>query len=361
MENLIEKLKGLDKKVWIGVGIAAAVLILLIVVLLVGSGDSKPSGSTQGSSQGNSQVGTQVGTQAGTEGIGTENLGTEVIGTEMETEITTETEMGTETEMTESESQSESESESQSQNNNQGGNNVTQPEDVGGVEQSPVTTTPSGDEILGVGTKDNPYEDIPDSSTMTLTTVSVPAGQTLYYKIQRTAGMWFEISDPDLYVIDSAGKRHDSSFQVENGLASDFILFQIGNKGGAAKAFTLKFYDVKGSWENPEKLSGNGPFTKHLNAGDDVGYYYSMKAAQTGTLRIYMSATANSEMNIQNTDPNVTIARKFSEDVQTDDQGRNYIDFPVKAGEEIRIHVQAIKPTRGSIPATDITFEFAYQ
>lgn len=345
MENFIEKLKGLDKKVWIGIGIGAAVVIILIVALVIGLGNNKPTGGiTHGGSQGGIFGGTQGGA---TENIGTEVFGTEGLGTEMETEI------GTETEMTESESQSESQS--------QGGNTVTQPEDVGGVEQSPVTTTPSGEEILGAGSKDQPYEDIPDPSTMTLTTVSVPAGQTVYYSIQRTAGKWFEISDSDLYVIDSSGKRHDSSFQVESGLASDYILFQIGNKGGSAKSFTLKFYDVKGSWENPEALSGNGPFTKHLNAGDEVGYYFSMKAAQTGTLRIYMTATANSEMNIQNTDPNVTIARKFGEDVQTDENGRKYVDFPVKAGEEIRIHVQAIKPTRGSIPATDITFEFAYK
>ena len=55
MENLIEKLKGLDKKVWIGIGIGAAALIILIVALVVGLGGNKPAGgNTQGNSQNNS-------------------------------------------------------------------------------------------------------------------------------------------------------------------------------------------------------------------------------------------------------------------------------------------------------------------
>ena len=351
MENLIEKLKGLDKKVWIGIGIGAAVVIILIVALIIGSGNDKPSGSTQGSSQGNSQVGTQTGTQAGTEGIGTENLGTEVLGTEMTTEI--ETEISTETEMTESESQS------QVQDSNQGGNTVTQPEDVDGVEQTPVTTTPDGEEILGVGTADTPYEVIPDLDTMTVTTIEIPAGKTIYYAIQRVGGMWFEISDSDLYVIDSVGNRHDSGFVVENAMPNENVLFQIGNKSGSAKSFTLKFANIKGSWENPEVLNGNGPFTKHLNAGDEIGYWYSVTATKTGTVRIYMSATEDSELTVQNTDPNVTIGRKLTEDAQSDAKG-TYVEMPVTAGEEIRIHVQGIKPVRGSVPATDITFEFVY-
>jgi len=171
--------------------------------------------------------------------------------------------------------------------------------------------------------------------------------------------MWFEINDPDLYVIDSAGNRHDSSFTVENAMANEYVSFQIGNKGGAAKTFTLKFSNIRGSWENPEGLSGNGPFSKSLPAGDEVGHWFSVKAAQGGTLRIYMSATVDTEMSVQNTDPNKTIARKFTEDVQSDEKG-SYIEIPVSAGEEILIHIQAIKPTRGSVPATTATFELAY-
>lgn len=346
MENFIEKLKGLDKKVWIGIGIGAAVVIILIVALVIGLGNNKPTGGiTHGGSQGGIFGGTQGGA---TENIGTEVFGTEGLGTEMETVI------GTETEMTESESQSESQS--------QGGNTVTQPEDVGGVEQSPVTTTPSGEEILGAGSKDQPYEDIPDPSTMTLTTVSVPAGQTVYYSIQRTAGKWFEISDSDLYVIDSSGKRHDSSFQVESGLASDYILFQIGNKGGSAKSFTLKFLDIKGTWQNPERLSTAGQYVAHLSAGDEVGYHYKYIAEKKGTLRFYItSETSPGKCGLNVTNNNNMANRNFQAEVQEDSKGQ-YVELPadyVNAGDEIMIIVAAEK-YRGEIPAADVTWEIVY-
>lgn len=349
MENFIEKLKGLDKKVWIGIGIGAAVVIILIVALVIGLGNKKPTG---GNSQSGTQGGIFGGTQGGTENIGTEIFGSEGLGTEMETEI--ETEIGTETEMTESESQSESQS--------QGGNTVTQPEDVGGVEQSPVTTTPSGEEILGVGTADNPYEDIPDAETMTLTTISVPAGKTVYYSIQRTAGKWFEINDPDLYVIDSAGNRHDSSFQVEGGLASDYILFQIGNKGGSAKTFTLKFLDIKGTWQNPERLSTAGQYVAHLSAGDEVGYHYKYTAEKKGTLRFYItSETSPGKCGLNVTNNNNMANRNFQAEVQEDSKGQ-YVELPadyVNAGDEIMIIVAAEK-YRGEIPAADVTWEIVY-
>lgn len=352
MENFIEKLKGVDKKVWIGIGIGVAVLLILIIALVIGLGDkqtSKPGNGTQN--------GTQTGTETEggvTEVFGSEGLGTENIGTEITTEITTETELETET----------TESESESQTQGPGGTTVTQNPDVNGVTQTPTTTTPDGQEILGLGSKEQPYEVIPNLDTMSVTTVAVPAGQTLYYNIQRVGGKYFTINDADAYVITSNGTRYDASngkisFQVENAMANEYVSFQIGNKSGSAKTFTIKFSDPKGTQMNPEVLSGNGPFSKHLNEGDEVGYHYKLTAAQSGTLRIYMTASVETEMNVQNTNVNATVAQSFTQAVQTDEQGRKYMDFPVSAGEEIRIHVQAIKQGR-KIPAADINFEFAY-
>lgn len=348
MENFIEKLRSIDKKVWIGVGIGAAVIVILIVALVIGLGNNKPSGN-----HGNSQNGTQTGTE--TEGGITEVFGSEGLETEgVETEMTTETEMGTET----------TESESESQTQNSGGTTGTQNSGGNDEGQKPITTTPDGQEILGLGSKEQPYEVIPDLDSMSVTTVSVPAGKTLYYNIQRVGGKYFTIHDADAYVITSNGTRYDASngkvsFQVENAMANEYVSFQIGNKSGSAKIFTIKFSDPEGTQMNPEALSGNGPFSKHLNEGDEVGYHYKLTAAQSGTLRIYMTVSVETEMNVQNTNVNATIAQSFTQAFQTDEQGRKYMDFPVVAGEEIRIHVQAIKKGR-KIPASDINFEFAY-
>ena len=366
MENLIEKLKGLDKKVWIGIGIGAAVVIILIVALIIGSGNDKPSGSTQGSSQGNSQVGTQAGTQAGTEGIGTENLGTE-----MTTEI--ETEIGTETEMTESESQSESQSQGggNQSNNNQGGTTttpgvggttVTQPEDVDGVEQKPITTTPDGVEILGLGSKDEPYEVLSEATDtgVFFTTVEIPAGKTLYYRANKIGGMWINIDDPDLYVIDSANVRHDSGFVIEKALASDFVLLQIGNKGSSSKAFTIYFSDVKGSRQNPERVSSVGVYNKSLSSGNEIGYYYKYVAQQTGVLKFYVSGTKPSAISVTNYRNSANQTTNASEDVKTDANGLQYVQLEVNAGDEIEILVHAQRDGKGRYPATDITWEMKY-
>lgn len=358
MENLIEKLKGLDKKVWIGIGIGAAVVIILIVALIIGSGNDKPSGSTQG----NSQVGTQTGTQAGTEGIGTENLGTEAVGTEMTTEI--ETEIGTETEMTESESQSQSQGGGNQSNNNQGGTTttpgvggttVTQPEDVDGVEQKPITTTPDGEEILGAGSKEQPLEVIPDAEggSLVLETIEVPAGKTVYYLIQRVGGMYFNIEDSGLYVIDSAGNRHDSSFVIENAMANENVLFQIGNSSNSNKKFTLRFTNLDGTYQNPQVISELGA-SKSLAKGDQVGWYYKYKATATGTIRFYISYTKESDLIVTNL--NTSAVRNFTSDAN----GAEYIEIAVTAGDELLIQVCAVPDKRWQYPATDITWRGEY-
>ena len=351
MENFIEKLKSVDKKVWIGVGIGAAVIIILIIALVIGLGN-KPTGGNDGTESKGGFWSEMFGTEKDSE------IATEVFGTEEETEVGTE--IGTEVESTEV-----TESESENVTQGVGGTTVTKQEAVNGVEQQPITTKPNGEEIFGLGTESNPYYETPDIDTMTLTTVSIPAGDKLYYNIYRVGGMYLTISDADAYVITSDGVRHDASngvvsFKVESALSSDAVAFQIGNKSGTSKAFTLKFANLTGSQMNPEAISGNGPFTKHLDAGNDEGYYYQLNAAQGGSIRIYMTATANTEMNVQNNSSAGTVARSFTADVKTDEQGREYIELPVSAGDAIRIHVQAIKPTRGAIPATDITFEIAY-
>lgn len=348
MENLIEKLKTVDKKVWIGVGIGAAVVIILIVALVIGLGNSKPTGGNQGGSQHGSQAGSQ--TEGGlTEVFGSEGLGTEVLGTE-----TTETEMGTETEVTESESQTEG----------VGGTIVTKPEDVNGVEQQPVTTTPDGKEMLGDGTAANPFQ--PDfENSMSYDTIAIPAGQTVYYSFRGVGNMWLSVSDGDAYIIESNGTRHNASggavgFTVENAMANEFVTLQIGNSGSTAQSFTIKFSNVLGSWQNPEKISTAGQFTKHLPAGEEVGYHYKYVAEKKGTIRFYI-VSESTKCGLTVTNCRNSAQRNFQAEVQEDEKGR-YVELEAKwveAGDEIVIVVCAEK-YRGEIPAADVTWEIVY-
>lgn len=368
MENLIEKLKGLDKRVWIGAGIGAAVLIILIVVLVIGMGGDKPAGgNTQGNSQNNSQSGTQAGTQAGTE-----NGATEGIGTESTTEV--ETEIGTETEMTESESESQKESESESQapsssqTPGEGGTTVTKPDDVNGVEQNHVTTKPSGEEILGLGSKDEPYLERPVD--MKITTVQIAAGKDLYYGIYLYDTKYLTINDPDAYVI-YRNKRYDASngrvsVKIRKPTPGQPVEIQIGNKGTIAKSFVVYFSDLEGSWDSKTKVNSivnQSTYQISLAAGNEIGYYYTYTAEKTGTIRFYVSGTAPSGLEVQNTDLQDTNGATFAEEshVKTDEQGRKYISMSVTQGEEIYIHVCAEPDASNSYPATTITWEARYE
>lgn len=346
MENLIEKIKGLDKKVLIGAGIGVTALIILIIVLVIGLGN-KPTGN-----KGGTQSGTQAGTQ--TEGDVSETFGTEdvteEIGTEMGTEIGTET--GTET--TESESQTEG----------TGGTTVTQRPDVNGVTQQPVTTTPDGQEMLGDGTANSPY--MPQfSSSMSYTTITIPAGKTVYYSFRGAGGMWMSINDSNAFVIEADGTRHNASggkvgFTVDDALSSDYVTFQIGNSGSTAKSFTINFSNIKGSWNNPEKITAAGQYTTKLSAGEEVGYHYKYNAEKKGTIRFYI-VSETSTCGITVTNNRNMAQRTFQAEVQEDTKGR-FVELEaefVEAGDELVI-VLAAEKYRGSIPAATVTWEIVY-
>ena len=346
MENFIEKIKGLDKKVLIGVGIGAAALIILIIVLVISLGN-KPTGN---------QGGSQSGTQSGTE---TENGATEVIGTEdateeIGTEITTETEMGTEVE---------TESESESQSQGIGGTTVTQRPDVNGVEQQPVTTV-DGKEVLGDGTANNPYIMLPNGGSTTYETLApIPAGQTVYYSFRGAGNMWMSINDADAFVIDSKGTRHNASggkvgFTVGDALASEYVTFQIGNSGTTAKNFTIKFSNIKGSSQNPEVITVLNDEIS-LSKGDNDGWFYKYTATQSGTIRFYIdSQTKPSTLRVTN---NATYAqRDFDADVLTDANGNNYIEVAVSAGDVLVIEVYAKPDLKFNYPATTVNWHGEY-
>ncbi|MBQ3559010.1 MAG: hypothetical protein IJA07_05840 [Agathobacter sp.] len=358
MENFIEKLKSLDKKVWIGVGIGAAVIILIIVALVIGLGNKKPTGGNTGNSQNGTQNG--IHTEGDVSEIwGSEGLGTETLGTEMETEI--ETEMGTEIEGTEGDSEAQT-------TPGVGGTTVTQNPDVNGVPQQPTTTKPDGEEILGMGSKDQPYLERPVD--MTVTTVAIPSGKALYYSIYLYDTKYLTINDPDAYVI-YKNKRYDAtngrvSFKVRKPVPGQPVEFQIGNKGTTDKSFVIKFADAEGSWDNPTPVTSiinQSTYNVTLPAGSDTGYFYTYKAEKTGTIRFYVDGTVPCGLEVQNSSLTDTDSVTFAEEkfVQTDEQGRKYIAMSVTQGEELKIHVCAEPDANNAYPAVTITWEAKYE
>ena len=225
----------------------------------------------------------------------------------------------------------------------------------------PTATNPQGEEILGVGSKDQPYLEHP-SENMTVTTVSIPAGRSLFYNIYRVGGMVLTINNSNAYVVYD-GTRYNAnggsvSFQVGSALASDAISFEIGNSGSSATSFTLQFSNTTGSYMNPVSVSRITDKNKvSLAEGADAGYYYKYYAEKSGKLRLYMTASVESMMFATNN--RNSAQRSTEEDAQTDAQG-TYIEIEVQQGDEILINVAAKPNRRGKYPATEITWNGKY-
>ena len=225
--------------------------------------------------------------------------------------------------------------------------------------QQPTATNPSGEEILGAGSKNQPYLETPDLNSMTLTTVSVPAGKTLYYGIYRVGNMILTINDANAYVIESNGTRHNASggkvtFTVEDALASDYVLFQIGNNSGSAKSFTIKFSNPTGSYQNPTSAKMNTNVTVNLSAGDSDGHWYKYVAERTGKIKFYLLTSPDKNGLIVTNNRN-SAQRTTEADAQVDSQG-TYIELEVQQGDEILINVAAKPNQRGKYPAATITW-----
>lgn len=242
---------------------------------------------------------------------------------------------------------------------------------VSSAVQLPTTTNPQGVEILGAGTKDNPYLELPNVSDnfMSVTTVSIPAGKTVFYGIQRVVGTILTIENANAYVIYNT-TRYDAkngkvSFEVVDAkaLASDNIMFEIGNKGASAASFKLIFTNKTGSRENPTSFKTLGTnVTVNLEADNGTGYYYKYIAEKAGKLRFYMSSTVDGVISITNNATSKNLIGNYTKstakltDPDNGDAVVEYIELDVAKGDEIVINVGAVPNKRGKYPAATITW-----
>lgn len=334
--------KKLDKKVIIGI-VAGVLAVILAVVGVVIATNDKPANTDPDNTNSNNEY------VAGNENDDATD--------DSSTSTTDESNSSEESSSEESSSSEEaSSSEEDKTNSSNKGENTT-------AVQKPTATNPEGDEILGEGSKDQPYLETPGDD-FAVKTAKVPAGKALYYDIYRVGGMYLTINDADAYVICEGtkytAKNGKVSFKVPNALASDAVSFQIGNNGSSAKSFTVKFSNPKGTFANPEKISKlTGEFDKSLAAGVETGYYYKYNAEKAGTIRFYIVEESKDSILVVTNNRN-SAQRTTEADVLTDDIGKEYIELEVTKGDEIIINIGAMPTKRGKYPAVDITWRGEY-
>ncbi len=348
MDKIIEKLKSVDKKVYIGVGAAVLVVVLAVVGVVLLSGNEPANSDPNNNEPNNEYV------------AGNENDNA----TDDDASLSTNDEASSSEEGSSNEDDS-STSEEASQNGEEDKTDNNEKDDTTtSAVQKPTATNPEGDEILGAGSKDQPYLEYPGDD-FAVKTAKVPAGKELYYDIYRVGGMYLTINDADAYVICEGtkytAKNGKVSFKVPNAFASDAVSFQIGNSGSSAKSFTIKFANLKGSFANPEKISKlTGEFDKSLAAGAETGYYYKYNAEKAGTIRFYIVEESKDSILVVTNNRN-SAQRTTEADVLTDDNGNEYIEIEVKKGDELIINVGAMPNKRGKYPAVEITWRGEYE
>lgn len=402
MNSLLEKLKAKDKKLLISAIVAVVAVIAIVVVILVSSGgDNGASGDSSDINSNLSETGNASSGSLSEDSSATDNSSeTDNSSSEDSSEVENSSEIEDDSSAVDSsvpdeesskpdesskpneessvpdesskyeESSKPDEESSQPDESSKPDEESSKPDEESSdtsSENSGDTSSGSSEEILGKGSESDPYLEIPNTDTMTLTTVSIPAGKSLFYGIYRVGGMYLTIESSDAYVVYD-GTRYDAengkvSFEVANAMPGEPVMFEIGNKSSSAKTFELKFVNLKGSQANPAVLESLEETTISLEAGNEVGYFYTYTAEKSGTLRFYMSATEDSVMSITRVRGDIPVQKTITNtdnsdnsDVLTDENGLEYIEFEVASGDVININVGAIPSRRGKVPATDITF-----
>lgn len=252
-------------------------------------------------------------------------------------------------------------------NSNSSSNETSSNESTVSVDEPVTNMTDEGKEIYGSGTSTDPYIDFPDADAHTVRTLTIPAGQSVFYSIARVGGRIFTINDAAAYVV-CEGTRYTAqngvlSFKVVNALASDAILFEIGNTSSVDKAFTILFTDIQGSMANPTIVNNiSTEITVDLEEGNELGHFYKYIAEQDGVLKFYL--LSGTEKGILLATNNRNSAQRSTEsieegEVKTDDFG-TCVELEVQKGDEIIIHVGAKQNKRGKYPATTIKWFAKY-
>ncbi len=235
------------------------------------------------------------------------------------------------------------------------------------VEEPNTNINPDGVEIYGSGTADDPYLDTPNADTHTVKTLSIPAGKSVFYSIYRVGGKILTLNSNEAYVV-CDGVKHTAQngvvkFQVVDALASDAVVFEIGNTSSAAVNFEITFSDIEGSIANPTVVKTiDSEISLDLAEGNEKGYFYKYITEQAGTLKLYLlSGTDKSILLATNNRNSAQRSTESSEEgeVKSDDTG-TYIELEVQKGDEIVINVGAKPNKRGKYPAITIKWLAKY-
>ena len=219
------------------------------------------------------------------------------------------------------------------------------------------SSTSEEPEVLGTGTKADPYLMIPDENR-TVTTYEIPAGESQFYAIYRVGGTILTVESENISIeydgFPYVAKKGKLSLTVGEALASDAILFEVINEGDAAEIFVLQFANPLGTMANPEVLEDiDVENITNIKKDSATGYFYTYKVESDAEITFYFESETDCSMTVNCIRDEIPTQYTSDEDPKVDEKGRSYFTIPVKAGDELVINLSS-KPVGAKYPAAEI-------
>ncbi len=217
----------------------------------------------------------------------------------------------------------------------------------------PETTEPEADatepviEVPPAGSENNAYYENVQDGAGEFTTVKIPAGATMYYRIQ-TAGAYLQVEDPDVSVMYNGNTYEAQEGIVELELPADDsapICLTFTNNSEEDKNFPVEIVGPVGSESNPIAVESLDEITADLEQDDLDGIFYQWIADRDGMLKVWLKTGSNVDMNVFVNGKPVQL---------TQDNGGK-LCAEVEQEDEILIQILALPDSEGNIPAAQAT------
>ena len=192
------------------------------------------------------------------------------------------------------------------------------------------------------GTEQNPVFvnfEMNEEWTEGTATVTVPAGQTVYYQCYN-AGMILSINGEEWGKLTASGM----------GMAP--AVFSITNEGAEAAEYALHIKTPVGAMMNPEVIELDYNDTLSFEANNFDGYYYSYTATEDQTIEFSVSSVTEGTA----ADIIVNNQSSYAQSSLSYDGVDGVLTVDVLAGEELVIQVVVLPDENWNYPASDITW-----
>ena len=202
-------------------------------------------------------------------------------------------------------------------------------------------------EVPPAGSEKNAYYENIQNGAGKFTTVKIPAGSTVYYRIQ-TAGMYLQVEDADAVVTYDGVTYEPQDGEVAVLLPEDDsqpLSLSFTNNGEEDKNFPVAIVGDLGSQSNPIEVESLDGVSVSLEQDDLDGLFYLWNADCDGMLKLWQESDSAVDLNVFVNDEAAQPTR--------DNGGK--LSIQVEQDDEILIQIVAKADEEGVIPAAEAT------